>query len=882
MQEALGTRLDMSTAYHPQTDGQSESTIQTLKDTLKARVLDFRRSWDIHFPLVGFLYNNSYHSSVRCASFEALYGRKCHGQTERTIQTLEDMLRSCALEWTGNWDDYICLVEFAYNNSWHASIKCAPFEMLYGRKCRALICWDQVRERVIEGPEMIEDQVGERVIEGPEMIEVTNEKVTVANEKLKEAHTRQKSYADKHHRSLEFQPCDRVFLKVSPARGVRHFGIKGKLSPRFIGPFKILDQSKYGIDDVKVNVNGNCFFKFRTEEGMNEILKQSPWIVNNRHLFLQKWDPVVGMEKSTIPLWAKLTNVPLEAWSKEGINALASNLGKPIIMDNMISEMFYYNRQGGFKKVNGNKRYQGNGKMNKEKGKAWILQNEVLSAMKTSANKYVVLREMNVEEKNKLNMLKDRIIVDHGDFNVTLNPGEHSAGSSNITNDMQDLIDCVNNIKVKDIASSGLFYTWIKSPLKASASIMKKLDRIMLNGGFMVKFETVAGQFMPFLTSDHSAAILTVLESIPKRSKAFRFVNYIADKPEFIYVVEEGWKNNIMGCHMFRVVKKLKALKKPMSKLNWKNGNLFEKVEKLRGELKQAHISMEKKPNCSLLKAIEAECLMRYLEAVADEKKLLFQKAKIKWLQNGDRNSRFFHKVIQSKKSCSRITCICNEEGIRCIVGDDVCAAIKDFFSNEKLLREGYNCKNEAKRCALKVDITKAYETVDWSFLESRLQLIAYVLAVIETYWASVVMLPKATVKEINMVLKSFLWNNGQDVKDKAKIAWSVVCSPKIEGGLGLKKLIKHIWKLKYLLDLRRKVRQCIIHEIRNGKGTSMWYDNWHDIGPLSNFIDNRCLYDARLENDCKLADMIDGSRWKWPQECVNILQRYGMVEKGK
>nr|GFD08132.1 putative nucleotidyltransferase, ribonuclease H [Tanacetum cinerariifolium] len=81
-------------------------------------------------------------------------------------------VHSCALEWTGNWDDYICLVEFAYNNSWHASIKCVPFEMLYGRKCRAPICWDQI---------------GERVIKGPEMIEVTNAKVAVAKEKLKEA-----------------------------------------------------------------------------------------------------------------------------------------------------------------------------------------------------------------------------------------------------------------------------------------------------------------------------------------------------------------------------------------------------------------------------------------------------------------------------------------------------------------------------------------------------------------------------------------------------------------------------------------------------------------------------------------------------------------------
>nr|GFA38181.1 putative nucleotidyltransferase, ribonuclease H [Tanacetum cinerariifolium] len=147
--------------------------------------------------------------------------------SERTIQTLEDMLRSYALEWTGNWDDYICLVDFAYNNSWHASIKCAPFEMLYDRKCRTPLCWDQVRERIIEGPEMIE---------------VPKAKVVVAKEKLKEARTRQKSYADKHRRSLEFQPGDHVFLKVSPARRVRRFGIKGKLSPHFIGPFEILDR----------------------------------------------------------------------------------------------------------------------------------------------------------------------------------------------------------------------------------------------------------------------------------------------------------------------------------------------------------------------------------------------------------------------------------------------------------------------------------------------------------------------------------------------------------------------------------------------------------------------------------------------------------------
>nr|GFD07133.1 putative nucleotidyltransferase, ribonuclease H [Tanacetum cinerariifolium] len=75
----------------------------------------------------------------------------------------------------------------------------------------------------------------------PELIEITNEKVVVAKEKLREARSRQKSYADKHRRDLEFQVGERVFLKVSPFRGVKHFGIKGKLSPRFIGPFEILN-----------------------------------------------------------------------------------------------------------------------------------------------------------------------------------------------------------------------------------------------------------------------------------------------------------------------------------------------------------------------------------------------------------------------------------------------------------------------------------------------------------------------------------------------------------------------------------------------------------------------------------------------------------------
>ncbi|GJV90313.1 reverse transcriptase domain-containing protein [Tanacetum coccineum] len=77
MQNALGTQLDISTAYHPETDGQSKRSIQTLKDMLRAYVIDFGKGWERHLPLVEFSYNNSYHASIKAAPFEALYGQKC-------------------------------------------------------------------------------------------------------------------------------------------------------------------------------------------------------------------------------------------------------------------------------------------------------------------------------------------------------------------------------------------------------------------------------------------------------------------------------------------------------------------------------------------------------------------------------------------------------------------------------------------------------------------------------------------------------------------------------------------------------------------------------------------------------------------------------------
>ncbi|GJR36699.1 putative reverse transcriptase domain-containing protein [Tanacetum coccineum] len=139
--EALGTRLDMSTAYHPQTDGQSE----------------------------------------------------------RTIQTLEDMLRACVIDFRNGWDRHLLLIEFSYNNSYHTSIKAAPFEALYGRKCRSPVCWAEV---------------GDTQLTSQEIIHETTEKIMQIKQRIQAARDRQKSYADVRRKPLEFQVGDKVMLKV--------------------------------------------------------------------------------------------------------------------------------------------------------------------------------------------------------------------------------------------------------------------------------------------------------------------------------------------------------------------------------------------------------------------------------------------------------------------------------------------------------------------------------------------------------------------------------------------------------------------------------------------------------------------------------------------
>jgi hypothetical protein len=140
---------------------------------------------------------------------------------------LEDMLRASILHFDKSWDRCLSLAEFSYNNSYQASLKMAPFDALYGRRCRTPLNWSEAGERTLFGPDIVKD---------------AEEKVQVIRENLKMAQMRQKSYHDKGTAPRHFEVGDYVYLKVSPTKGVQRFGVKGKLAPRYIGPYEVIEE----------------------------------------------------------------------------------------------------------------------------------------------------------------------------------------------------------------------------------------------------------------------------------------------------------------------------------------------------------------------------------------------------------------------------------------------------------------------------------------------------------------------------------------------------------------------------------------------------------------------------------------------------------------
>ncbi|GJW99861.1 hypothetical protein Tco_0183775 [Tanacetum coccineum] len=388
-------------------------------------------------------------------------------------------------------------------------------------------------------------------------------------------------------------------------------------------------------------------------------------------------------------------------WNIKGISDLASRVGKPLVMDVVTASMCKIGaRRVGFARVlveisankmlptdievvykNGANEEILDDVFNDDTGMASCMEEDGMVGLDGSKERRDLWKDLQIHKR----IVGNNAWIMTRDMNVTLKSGEHSAGKSSMTSDMNEFKDCINNIEMEDVVSSGLFYTWTKNLFKAktcnTTGVLKKLDKIIGSEEFI--------------------------------DKTFKFANFIADKKEFLPLVKKLWETEYDGCQMFKTVKKLKSLKKDLKKLTWKDGNIFDKVNSLKVQLKDVQTRIDKDPHDKELRLEESKFLNRYVEAMKDEEKLLFQKAKIKWLK--EVHVKYTLPLIKKKLAVVdaefMVRDVCDEEikdamfqieGNKApgpdgyssvffkkawnIVGNDVCKAIKEFFDNGKML----------------------------------------------------------------------------------------------------------------------------------------------------------------------------------------------------
>nr|GEU99436.1 RNA-directed DNA polymerase, eukaryota, reverse transcriptase zinc-binding domain protein [Tanacetum cinerariifolium] len=414
------------------------------------------------------------------------------------------------------------------------------------------------------------------------------------------------------------------------------------------------------------------------------------------------------------------------------------------------------------------------------------------------------------------------------------------------------------------------------------------------------------------------------------------------------------------------------------------DGNLFKRVESLRGQLQKTQVDIDKDPNNHNLKETKSLLIKEFHEAERDEEKFLFQQAKIKWLCEGDKNSSFFHKVQKGRSNkkflgkaqhvqdieevstlfqrrineavAFKMTSGVTDKEIKeamfdigdskalgpdgfsaaffkkawSIIGLDICNAIRKKLHLGSCLLCHRDCDSvnvikkeldEFSKCfRLLPNNSKSIVFFGGLCIEDKqaiLNVLLFAISTLPVRYLGVPLISKRLsvkefiiINEINKMLKGFLRNQGDSAKGKAKIAWKNICRPKAQSGLGLKNLqvwnqallAKHIWNIaskkdnlwfkwvhsvklrsksiwevsvdsndswgwKNLLTIRDLIMNNVRCIVRNGNGTSMWFDNWSSMGYLFKILSHEDLYEARLKDELTVGDMISNCQWLWPED---------------
>ncbi|GJU05521.1 putative reverse transcriptase domain-containing protein [Tanacetum coccineum] len=606
--------------------------------------------------------------------------------TSRFWQLMKEALGTkLDINFRGIWDVHLPLVEFSYNNSYHSSVTCASFEALYGRKCCSLIMWAEV---------------GEGQLIGPELVQETTKKISHIKNRLKAARDRQKSYADKKRKPLEFSISDYVLLKVSPWKGVVRFGKKGKLAPRFVGPFEIIERI------------GPVAYRLDLPEELDGIQ------VDAKLNFVE--EPVEILEREFKKLKRSRIAIVKVRWnSKRGPE-------------------FTWEREDQMK-------------------------------------------------------LKYPYLFSDG----TLNLDDKAASSSSIDIAMRDFQECVEDIEVTVVNSSGLRYTWNQKP-KGADGILKKIDRIMANMEFNDIFSPGPNGYTAAFFKE---AWDIIAHDVIKAVQEF-FVNGSLLKElnhTIIALIPKGKRGLHQGDpispYLFTLVMEVLTLM------------LHQKVSDSDSFTYHHH--------CSDLNIINL--------CFADD---LFLFA------HGDVNSaRVIMEALDEFKYASGLVPSLPKKGKLPVKYLGV-----PLVSTRLIYRD---CKELVENVKSKIN--------DWKnkFLSfaGRVQLVQSVLASIHIYWAYVFIIPSRTLLDLEQLMCGFVWSQGDMRRGRAKVAWEADIS--LCGNMS--------WGWRKILKVRPLIRQFIWYRLGDGNMVSAWFDRWCLLSPLSDLVTPRDIHRAGFDMSTKV-----------------------------
>ncbi|KAJ9561654.1 hypothetical protein OSB04_006814 [Centaurea solstitialis] len=275
-------------------------------------------------------------------------------------------------------------------------------------------------------------------------------------------------------------------------------------------------------------------------------------------------------------------------------------------------------------------------------------------------------------------LMGDRPWLAVGDFNCMLFPHDALGGASRRNSDMVDFAAFVEDVDLFDIRFMGIHHTWSQKP-KDESGLLRKLDRILANTSFTSTFQDCSARFLPRGISDHLPGVVSFNGKIRKRNFGFKFDNFLVTNAQFLPIVKHWWSTEINGTFMYKLTSKLKLLKAPFRKLRSSYGNLTETTQSLKHELDTVQLATDLYPSDMGLKEDLEHLRVAYQQACWNDMCAAKQRAKVKWLSEGDSNTKYFHQVVKEKRNSHHIHSVCNSEGV--FVYDlDVATAFIDHF----------------------------------------------------------------------------------------------------------------------------------------------------------------------------------------------------------